>query len=324
MLSRSASPAHICLSCQLRILRRSSAIFLSTAKEAESPQLRTKRARHSQFRQFSSTRLNRLKISHEYEPSPNDKHENGGPPIRFASKDEPGGRIHGRAGQEVREETRSLGVNTLGAPSDVIVLKDARKDWFWPPKQAPPILPPEGSIDLLAAIEAERGLVAQSEVDANIEDHKPKNPGVPLSAREFLRIRQTMEDGFTIQQLQRYVRGYLAKEAEHEQIHDPKAQARKGKKDWRSRAAHSGPSSLLSKTSWYPDITEDQETFQEHPLRGYSTIQHTTKQTLVLHVLRTCWKLDVREVVESAGQIELRIKRQEFEFLTSPYCLISL
>lgn len=223
--------------------------------------------------------------------------------------------VYGRPGRQVVGESIPLNIERLGAPSDVIVLRD---DLPWSPdhvqrQRAPTLRPYDQDMDILAAVKAETGMVMQSEVNTNIEELRPQTREKLLSESEFWRIGKMIENGFTNSQLQAYIRDHLKKEAEGgggQKVSDPLGEQKK------QGVTGSTGNGLISQTDWYPNTTERDKPFDKHPLRGYVTIQHNTKQRLVLHILRSCWKFEVKEVVESIGELEMQINEPEFNVLT--------
>lgn len=279
---RPALQAHICFQCQLRLLQRPShSLYFSTAT-------RTSTKRHIPIKPENLQQRN------------------------FQIRRQPPGRVYGRPGQEVREEVRSRDSNDPSASPDVIVLRDDIERWKTPPLKifAPDLKSHDEDIDILAVVESERGIVGKSDVDAHIEELRPTDPDLPLSEEEFGRIWQTLEEGFTNQQLQGYIKAHLPREAGKQWVEKKKVIAKN--------------KALKYKTDWFPEKTKENTPFLENRLRGYSSILHNVKQQTVLQILRNCWNLHVRDVVESNGELEMHIKEDQFRFLISLYSSISM
>lgn len=226
----------------------------------------------------------------------------------------PLGRIRGQRGFEFREHFKKLSVNSLGQPADVIVLRDALCDRPYRPE--PKISERKKErIDILARLAAERGLIQQSDVNKNIEAHKPEDPEEPLSEEDFHNLAKQLQQGFTIRQLSRYIE-------QHEKVQGLESELR-------TNAGRSVPKNkpVVSRTAWMPGRSGSGEAFAENFMRGYEpekvefrgkiVSSLTQKYLLSLRILRECWQIDVNEVIEAVGEIELIIKPIYFELLLS-------
>jgi hypothetical protein len=300
MLARSARSAHICLRCQTRLSRRLKVpkrSFTTTPKDGE-------------FENPSEP---------ESRPSTIAKGERASHPLRSSSRCLLG-RVYGNRGYEKREHLEQLnGVTTLGQPAGVIVLKDAQFEYSEPRARSEYIPPTDevNRIDIAAAVKAEHGLVPQNQVDRNIEDHRPQNPLEPISQKEFHSLCRQLDEGFTLNQLQKYIVRY-------ERTHGAGNAAQALEQEGTVRNE-----SIIRRTAWMPERSESGEAFEESYMRGYEPEKvvvngraisaATRKQIAAIRVLRECWQVDVQEVVESVGEIEFEVGPIEFKLLLGMY-----
>lgn len=231
----------------------------------------------------------------------------------------PVGYLHGFREHALRANVRELDVDALGKPAEVIVLKDSGIRYSFSQPRVENI-DGDTDVDILARLDSERGLADDTEVAKNIDGLQPRSDGEAISWDEFKAIEEQLNDGFTSAQLATYIRshrvGRRRKPAADEQanIFAPVQDAstnRAGSDDTRS--------SHISRISrWMPGISETGSRFEESPLRGYiSDIAFTHKQRLVVQLMRQCWQLEVMELTDSVGELEMQIESQALELLIS-------
>jgi hypothetical protein len=215
-----------------------------------------------------------------------------------AISEHPLGRLHGFRGHKLREKAIGLDIDSLGSKSEVIVLRDSGARY----NPRPEIEELKGArpIDILAQLDAERGLIGQSEVEKNIDELMPEGSSRVISWDTLRSIEQQLANGFTINQLLQYIHSFDAKQKSVEK---------------QPQVEPSGPITRI--TSWMPGESETGEEFVETLSRGYGSEAFTPKQLLALQIIRQCWRLEAAEVVESLGEIELELRAAEFELLTS-------
>jgi Mitochondrial inner-membrane-bound regulator len=213
----------------------------------------------------------------------------------------PFGRLYGVRGHQKREKAVGLDINSLGTPSEVIVLRDAAVRQI--PSKMEDVETPE-RVDILAQLDAERGLISQAEVEKNIEELMPKGDAKGVSWAELRGIQEQLVSGFTVTQLVKYIDSFKAR-----------SDTAKSRDEDQHKAGPLGP--IRRKTAWMAGISETGGYFEENSLRGYGSEAFTPKQRLVLQLLRQCWGIEVQEVTESIGEIELELEQTELELLIS-------
>jgi len=210
----------------------------------------------------------------------------------------PLGRLHGFRGHRLREKRAELNIESLGAPAEVIVLREA--GFHSNPRREIEELKVAEKVDILKQLDAERGLITQADVEKNIEEFKPKTK--TISWDELQQIQRQLVSGFTISQLIKYSDAYGRRQKNSDKYHE--VGTRK-----------SAIGAIIRKTEWVPGISETGNEFEASALRGYDSEAFTNKQRLVLLLLRQCWQVEAQEVVESIGEIELEVCATELELL---------
>lgn len=213
----------------------------------------------------------------------------------------PMGKLHGNKQQQERER---LDVEALGRPADVIVLRDPKFRTYSHVEIISPDEKPQ-SIDILAALDNERGLAGQQEVDENINQFRPKNGREPQDWDAFNTLVKDIQASFTISQLARYITSFT------------KAHG----------AEPSTPSDRLlipRITQWMPVSSQTTKRSGDNHTPGYSLASYTYKQRMVLRLLRECWEVEVPELEASVGEVELELKPKDYDLLMSKptYCII--
>ncbi|KAH8811406.1 mitochondrial inner-membrane-bound regulator-domain-containing protein [Xylogone sp. PMI_703] len=209
-----------------------------------------------------------------------------------------GGRLYGFRGNQLQEDHESLKTEALGKPAEVIVLRESRFKIFNSVPQLDPEESPE-KVDILAQLDSERGLPGWNEVEDNINELRPEDGESPRNWEEFDKLVRVLQEGFTVSQLVRYIN-----------IH--------GKSKQKDQNLEDSESPILRKSAWMPDISKPGEHFDESPIRGYYWKSHTSKQRLVLLLVRDCWNLEVPELANGIGEIEVHIRTEDLELLLAP------
>lgn len=204
----------------------------------------------------------------------------------------PLGRLHVR--RKLREKAVPLGLETLGSEARVIVLRDA--DVQFSPRPEMEALEGE-PVDILARLDAERGLIGQAEVEQNIEELRPDEDKRVVTWEELKAVEQQLLSGFTTNQLVRYIGNF-----------EQQQKAQRAREDGQAEG-------FVRKTLWMPGISDTGDHFEESLMRGYGSDAFTSKQRLVLQLLRHCWQLEVRELVDTIGEVEVEIRPMELELL---------
>ncbi len=215
-----------------------------------------------------------------------------------AITEHPLGRLYGFRGHKLREKRAELNVDSLGAPAEVIVLRDAG---FYSnrPREIEELKATE-KVDILAQLDAERGLITQADVEKNIEKFRPKTKTISLV--ELQQLQRELVSGFTTSQLIKYLdtHGRRQKKEDEEHIIGTRQEY---------------PRAVIRRTQWMPRTSETGVEFEESSLRGYDSEAFTPKQRLVLVLLRQIWQLEAQEIVDSIGELEVEISGTELELL---------
>lgn len=197
--------ANVCLRCELRFLRR--ALRGSTPFKHRSAHISTTAQR---YEEPQPTQKQRFRYDRTYS-------EDGGEIYKHIY---PHGRIRGRKGKEVREETAQLEVKSLGEPSEIIVLKEAgfdRQDQVDKTdieKQDKGKENAERSIssqDILRSIEDQKRTPTQTAINADIEALRrsvmtfPDERTDQQSAARFSKVRDKLAESYSQKQLLGYL-----------------------------------------------------------------------------------------------------------------------
>jgi hypothetical protein len=164
-------------------------------------------------------------------------------------------------------------------------------------------------IDILGQLADERGLVGEEEVNRNITGFKPKQGAKPETWDDINALVRELQDGFTQTQLERYIEVF---EGKREPISPPE--------EWVNEEE---TASILVITPWQPGISSDTDHFDNDPLCGYFLESHTSKQRVILRLLRECWMLELPELEEGLGQFEIKINLDDLVVLLSKSISVS-
>lgn len=287
---------HICLKCQSRLAGRSipsrtHVVFQSTQSKPKRSRVipdvnQARRARDDLDQEeegFHAPIKRPLKLSRRPLGAPK-------PLSEF-----PLGKLYGFTGQQLRENREKLSVNVLGEEAEVIVLRDSRVNNYTYTKEED-VKSQEG-IDILARLDEERGLVGWEEVESNINEFRPTKDSRPQTRLEYSQLLTGLQSGFTVAQLARYLQTHVQKD---------------------TRAPQLNPDSLMLRISpWMPGISESDTRLDQDEIAGYDLESYTSKQRLVLRILRECWRLELPLVEEGIGQIEIELKPRDLDLLLS-------
>jgi hypothetical protein len=281
---------HICLRCQIRLAKgissRSQVVFQSTAAKLQV-------ASDPATKEYTAEREGEIEPSQVRDSFAHQSKL----PRRSVLSQYPLGKLYGHSGQKKRENRERLGIDALGEPTNVIVLRDTKLSTYTS-KEYIDGEEPE-SIDILAALDNERGLVGQKEVEENINQFRPEDGKQPRNWDDFNKIVQELQKGFTVSQLARYIQSF---EVEN-----------KGKSPSKANAGF-----LIPRISpWMPETSRSIERLDDDSVRGYSAASYTSKQRLVLRLIRECWKLELPELEEGIGEVELELKPRDYDLLLS-------
>ncbi|KAH6710646.1 mitochondrial inner-membrane-bound regulator-domain-containing protein [Leptodontidium sp. MPI-SDFR-AT-0119] len=291
MIVRPARGSHICLRCQRGLAKRGNA---STSQKA--PQSTDSKPREPPERRAARKVAN---VDVDYNVNQNFTRGLGNALDYKAFRKAVGGGLHGHRGLQVQENREALNATTLGDPAEVLVLRDSILTLYTAGgKRSLEAIEPE-HIDILGQLEEERGLVGQQEVDSNIDAFRPANER--QSWEDINELVKELQDGFTMSQLQRYIRKFEGRR-------DPERPL----EAWVTSQKNA---KIRRITPWLPGVSEIQDHFDDDPLRGYFLPSHTVKQRVVLQLLRECWMLELPELVDGIGQFEIQVRKEDLELL---------
>ena len=209
----------------------------------------------------------------------------------------PLGRLHGPPGHELREDIASLDTPSLGKPSEVVVLRDANLDASTVQRKLSKDERYSSAQELLASIKAEKGLLTYEDVKTNMDRLRPRLDELVLSKAEFDELANKVRDGFTTVQMLRYLDGF--KKAEELVSRSDVGDS--------GDVRHDGDGEMLiQQTEWRPGTTPFNQDEQGRP-KLEKPRYRSRKEKLASRVLRNCWKVQIEEVVESMGELELTL-----------------
>jgi hypothetical protein len=292
MITRPVSRSHICLSCRRSLAKRRSPAGYQVARQSTGANPQP--ALPVQPRDDRPPVCNGDVVRRAFGPGPKVSHQ-------------PLGRLHGHRGVKVRENLENLPTTSLGKAANVIVLRDSgitvyeKRDHVKDKKAE--------HIDILGQLADERGLVGEEEVNRNITGFKPKQGAKPETWDDINALVRELQDGFTQTQLERYIEVF---EGKREPISPPE--------EWVNEEE---TASILAITPWQPGISNDTDHFDNDPLRGYFLESHTSKQRVILRLLRECWMLELPELEEGLGQFEIKINLDDLVVLLSKSISVS-
>lgn len=242
----------------------------------------------------------------------------------------------------LRERTEDVPVDSLGRPTEVIVLRDKRDGYdirFVTQKEIRKEVEfpqPPNPMDMLAELNEERGLIGRDEVNQNIDTLRP--PARILSWEEIREVENLLSEGFTASHLLDYIQdsekqrmaeikkqAKLSMETEIDEEGETAApRATENDKSVTKRCHKKGGNFTMKQSAWMPGISEQGESFEESALRGYVSEAFTPKQRVVMHLMRSCWNIEAKELLSSIGEIELQLDSADLELLISPRMWLSL
>ncbi|OCL08393.1 hypothetical protein AOQ84DRAFT_340442 [Glonium stellatum] len=291
MLAPRASSAFVCLRCQVKLAQ---------------PQRLPSIARLGPYSSFSSAplRTTRQDVT---------KRKLRGPlkPIN----PRPLGNLRGRYGKQVRVGSASLGIESLGAPAEVIILRDAERDDVTEDVPTPQETKEGKALkqeEILASLQDERMPPAQDEVNKQIESLRPQPALSPdehiyLSQAEFQKLYSLLYDGFTLKQLSNYFAsctGVTKDNVKGEILQGLIKGSSKGK-----RPAH--------QSEWRPGTSPIAKRLPGGNIGMLRKRQGPVgKYILADQILRKAWDIVLLEEIESLGELEISLKRWQLSLLT--------
>ncbi|KFY22404.1 hypothetical protein V493_06617 [Pseudogymnoascus sp. VKM F-4281 (FW-2241)] len=337
MIIRTKPSLEVCLRCQL---------FLSGQLRAKRPRASTPgpfrgfRARnlHATSRIAQAHEDSQKKEAEEYDAEPKRKavsHDSATKTSSSAPDDAdliihrydpalPLGRMYGLNGSsQLGENTKTLGVDSLGKPAEVIVLQDSGALRYVAAQLVQSTIEAP-VVDILAQFNSERGLIGRDEVNDNIETLRPQ--GKVLSWADIRVIEDQLSGGFTMAQLLYYIesteRQRMAALAESTASGTKDGKAAKDMAESDEPVVHAvevnDQNIILRQSPWMPGTSDQGDGFDESSLRGYISEAFTPKQRVALNIIRLCWGIESQELVSSVGEMELQVNSTDLDLLLSP------
>ncbi|OBT85795.1 hypothetical protein VE02_06038 [Pseudogymnoascus sp. 03VT05] len=232
-------------------------------------------------------------------------------------------RMYGLNATQLRENTKILGIDSLGKPAEVIVLQDSGTLRYVAP------LPFQTTIeapvvDILAEFNREKGLIGRDEVNDNIETLKPQEKVLPWT--DIRVIEDKLSDGFTMAQLLYYIES--TERQRMAALAESVASDTQSGKTAEEKVVTGQPvgqaveikaqNVILRQSPWMPGTSDQGDHFDESSLRGYISEAFTQKQRVALNIIRLCWGIESQELVSSVGEMELQVNSADLDLLLSP------
>ena len=355
MIIRSKLSSQVCLRCQLRLFgqlraghpRASATVSLQgqfrglslhatsqLAQAHDDPQNKKSEVRNSDPASESSNHGSTTRASSSApDASPKVMYQLG-PHNRVSSV--PLGRIYGIGGSKLSQRTEELPVDSLGRPTEVIVLRGDQTLRYVAPRPIEETIEAP-VVDVLAQFNSERGLIGRDEVNQNIETLRPQERVV--SWKDIRDIEDQLGDGFTMTQLLYYIESTerqrmaavakddisgtttskAAKKKTHNKAHNKEEGGPEEISQPTSKSRYIKAKDIILKQSrWMPGTSDQGDHFDESSLRGYISDAFTPKQRVAMNIIRLCWGIESKELTSSVGEIELKVNSADLDLLLSP------
>ncbi|KAL3422751.1 hypothetical protein PVAG01_06907 [Phlyctema vagabunda] len=325
MIIRPVSVPHICLQCRTRLARRP-ALFPSIINHRRTFQSTTARTADDQSHDEWTEAFTQDKLDDDAKSN-----------SRLASEGErwyskrrrelsefPLGRLYGFGGQKLRQHTEKLGIDNLGKPSQVIVLRGAKldlpKEMLETSKTTSSDETPKERVDIVRLIEQERGLVGHQEVIDNINELRPKAEREIKTWDDVRRFVEELSSGFTVLQLANYMNSHgisgqqeVDGQATLEEVSSSKAHDNHGLNN-NTSSEITTPKVQISR--WMPGVSESIEHFDRSLHRGYETPEvFSPKARVAFLLIRDCWSLKIPTVENGLGETEIKLDSQDLEWM---------
>ncbi|KAK4175687.1 rmp1 protein, partial [Triangularia setosa] len=200
-------------------------------------------------------------------------------------------------GQRVEAARENLGLDMLGKPAAAIVL---RKKPFRPFETLPmeDVELGQTSAVLQRLLNGGDNSLTSEQILLNIHELQPVEERV-LGEAEFVALRDTLIQGFTVAQLNAYIETWNSVR----QFKDPE--------DFKKTS----PPWVLEIRPWFP-VVENPPPGLDPKLVGYIAPGASPKEKLVMRLMRMCWGLSCRSVHEEQGYLDVKLRKAEFDLLT--------
>ncbi|RDL41043.1 uncharacterized protein BP5553_01022 [Venustampulla echinocandica] len=310
MITRLASGPHTCLRCQRRLIKNHVASQLQIAFNSTDHSPKPGPGLEDPDSSASKRKKPPPEIRRTLFPASEYLHPErpGVVSTQYRVVQEELGKFYGFRGYKLVKERELLEANRFGHRAEIIVLRESKisKYDFTSPKFAYE----EGEenpekVNILARLDNERGLVSQDEVEANINSFRPRNDEGPNNWDEFNDLVRRLQEAFTTSQLQNYIDHF-----EEQQTSGLATESRT------SIPSANDNTLILQRSPWVPEYADFSGSSKDASLRGYALASHTSKQRVVVRLLRECWELELQELVESIGQTEILLRPGDLDLLS--------
>lgn len=222
------------------------------------------------------------------------------------------GDTYGFRGHSLLKQRESLkDSKNLGDPAEVLLLRESKIHRYDHGARLPDDVPANidaKHIDILEQVQEERGLISQEEVVQNINEFRPEKDKEPQNWDDFNTLVQHLQKSFTVPQLEKYIHSFENKQPEDSSPHIV---------TWSPLSHDAIHEIVLDCSPWLPTIGEFESQDDKHSSRGYTLASHTSKQRVVIQLLRQCWKLSVPELDGGIGSMEVRMRVTDLNLLLS-------
>ncbi|KAI7547750.1 hypothetical protein KC331_g4823 [Hortaea werneckii] len=218
----------------------------------------------------------------------------------------PNGRIIGKPGRRQRQTSGQLATDSLGKPSEVILMQDVpdrtKRNGGAETSHASGIKAgvansPLSPQEIEAVITGKTVVPDQEEVNASIEELRPQVQ--IMEEREFDALRRQLVDSYNLRQLAQYLVGTMKTEPSDQQEMKPKSKAEKR--------------TLVQATPWTPGKSPLEER------TGRVSIDKneigSSKAKLANQIMRAGWSLTTFDEEQRIGELELLVKPWQVKLL---------
>lgn len=300
MLATRIAPGFVCLRCELRL-----AHTLRQRPAAAAPLLvaRHARIRRNGTQSAASIQEQLTRPEEEQDDHAEESDHVRKPPARprgHAFNRGQQGKVYHSRGKRLFVEAEKLDIDILGKPAQAIVMKsrgDSRSRRHVIQEDAPAEQDAHGVWDAVELQES--GPATPDEVQKNIAELWPAESSI-VSEREFMALMDVLLEGFTVAQLTAYVSKNRGSDAEI--LSSLGATGQDEQNPW-----------VCYKWPWVPEASADEK--MGTAVQGYIRDDMSAKEKLVMRLMRECWGLSIRELMDGPGRLDVSVREAEFLLL---------
>jgi hypothetical protein len=225
------------------------------------------------------------------------------------------GKVRGRPGGETREGSTALSIDSLGKPTEIIVLRDLGLEQGAKEEEDDiPFDKQDFSREaILRSIEDEKLQLDQATINVHIDKLRPSAPGgshviKAVTAAEYAKLGQKLDKGYTSAHLRGYCQAAVMQSGE---------QVREGSNE---QTATIDKKISLIWSPWRPGTTP----ISKRPPEGTKPISLIrnwdayNKQALVSIIMQSIWNIHIAAEEDSEiGELEVRLKPWEVDLFTA-------